>query len=83
MRRAAIIGLLLGAGHPPAASAEDALQPYQLVRSLQLVRTHRSGDHCRLAVAGQAARNGRHKASRGRAEDFKDPKNFRALLVLA
>ncbi|RVA44347.1 chemotaxis protein MotC, partial [Mesorhizobium sp. M7A.F.Ca.CA.004.09.1.2] len=43
MKRAAVtrrlIGLLLLAGgHPSAGFAQDALQPYQLVRSLQLIQ---------------------------------------------
>jgi len=82
VRRAAIIGLLLGAGHPPAASAEDALQPYQLVRSLQLVQDRiAAGDHAALPMQAKLLEMADTRLRAADAEDFKDPKNFRALLV--
>ncbi|RWD46541.1 MAG: chemotaxis protein MotC, partial [Mesorhizobium sp.] len=41
--------LLLAAGSPDAAFAQDGLQPYQLVRSLQLIQDRiAGGDHAAL-----------------------------------
>ncbi|UVK40775.1 chemotaxis protein MotC [Mesorhizobium sp. AR10] len=85
MRPTAIIGraiglLLLTTG--PAAFAQDALQPYQLVRSLQLVQDSiASGDHAALPMQAKLLEMTDKRLRAADAEDFKDPKNFRALLV--
>ncbi|MES0071025.1 chemotaxis protein MotC [Mesorhizobium sp. M0058] len=87
MRRAAIIGravglLLLSAVHPPSAFAEDALQPYQLVRSLQLVQDRiAAGDHAALPMQAKLLEMADTRLRAADADDFSDPKNFRALLV--
>lgn len=87
MRPAAIIGralglLLLSAGHAPAAFAQDALQPYQLVRSLQLVQDRiASGDHAALPMQAKLLEMADARLRAADADDFKDPKNLRALLV--
>ena len=87
MRRSAIIGrvvglLLLGAAYPVAASAEDGLQPYQLVRSLQLVQDRiASGDHAALPMQAKLLEMADTRLRAADADDFSDPKNFRALLV--
>jgi chemotaxis protein MotC len=85
MRRAVIIGpaiaLSLLAG-PPPASAQDALQPYQLVRSLQLVQDRiAAGDHAALPMQAKLLEMTDARLRAASPEDFKDPKNFRALLV--
>ncbi|MEP6563799.1 MAG: chemotaxis protein MotC [Mesorhizobium sp.] len=83
MRPTAIIGLLLlTVGHAPAAFAQDALQPYQLVRSLQLVQDRiASGDHAALPMQAKLLEMADARLRAADADDFKDPKNFRALLV--
>ncbi|MFD2058171.1 chemotaxis protein MotC [Mesorhizobium calcicola] len=87
MRRAAVtsrlIGLLLLAGgHPSACFAQDALQPYQLVRSLQLIQDRiAAGDHAALPMQAKLLEMADARLRTADAEDFKDPKNFRALLV--
>ncbi|TIS57203.1 chemotaxis protein MotC [Mesorhizobium sp.] len=83
MRRATVIGLLLlTAGHPSAGSAQDALQPYQLVRSLQLVQDRiASGDHAALPMQAKLLEMADARFRAASSQDFKEPKNFRALLV--
>ncbi|UCI09218.1 chemotaxis protein MotC [Mesorhizobium sp. B1-1-8] len=87
MRGKAAIGravglLLLAAGPPSAAFAQDALQPYQLVRSLQLIQDRiAGGDHAALPMQAKLLEMTDARLRAADAEDFKDPKNFRALLV--
>ncbi|TPI60243.1 MULTISPECIES: chemotaxis protein MotC [unclassified Mesorhizobium] len=87
MRARTVIGgaialLLLGAGSSPAAFAQDALQPYQLVRSLQLVQDRiAGGDHAALPMQAKLLEMIDARMRDANAEDFKEPKNFRALLV--
>jgi len=87
MRGAGIIGraiglLLLTAGLPSTGLAEDALQPYQLVRSLQLVQDRiAAGDHAALPMQAKLLEMTDTRLRTATAEEFKDPKNFRALLV--
>lgn len=75
--------LLLAAGSPAAAFAQDdGLQPYQLVRSLQLIQDRiAGGDHAALPMQAKLLEITDAKLRAADAEDFKDPKNFRALLV--
>ncbi|RAZ78324.1 chemotaxis protein MotC [Mesorhizobium atlanticum] len=78
----AIALLLLAAGSPPAAFAQDALQPYQLVRSLQLIQDRiAGGDHAALPMQAKLLEMIDARMRDANAEDFKEPKNFRALLV--
>ncbi|TGS18962.1 chemotaxis protein MotC [Mesorhizobium sp. M2E.F.Ca.ET.209.01.1.1] len=78
----AIALLLLAAGSPPAALAQDALQPYQLVRSLQLIQDRiAGGDHAALPMQAKLLEMIDARMRDANAEDFKEPKNFRALLV--
>ncbi|TIR26817.1 MAG: chemotaxis protein MotC [Mesorhizobium sp.] len=78
----AIALLLIAAGSPPAASAQDALQPYQLVRSLQLIQDRiAGGDHAALPMQAKLLEMIDARMRDANAEDFKEPKNFRALLV--
>ena len=74
--------LLLAAGPPSAAFAQDALQPYQLVRSLQLIQDRiAGGDHAALPMQAKLLEMIDARMRDANAEDFKEPKNFRALLV--
>ncbi|MBZ9977726.1 chemotaxis protein MotC [Mesorhizobium sp. BR-1-1-10] len=87
MKRAALtsrmIGLLLLATACPSAGlAQDTLQPYQLVRSLQLVQDRiAAGDHAAMPMQAKLLEMTDARLRAADAEDFKDPKNFRALLV--
>ncbi|MDX8477624.1 chemotaxis protein MotC [Mesorhizobium sp. VK24D] len=88
MRGRTVIGravglLLLAAGSPAAAFAQDdGLQPYQLVRSLQLIQDRiAGGDHAALPMQAKLLEMTDARLRTADAEDFKDPKNFRALLV--
>ncbi|OHV83136.1 chemotaxis protein MotC [Mesorhizobium sp. ORS 3428] len=76
------VGLLLLTATSPAAFAEDGLQPYQLVRSLQLIQDRiAGGDHAALPMQAKLLEMTDARLRAADAEDFKDPKNFRALLV--
>ena len=87
MRRATVISrsiglLLLAGGYPSAGFAQDTLQPYQLVRSLQLIQDRiAAGDHAALPMQAKLLEMTDARLRTADAEDFKDPKNFRALLV--
>ncbi|RRI07896.1 chemotaxis protein MotC [Mesorhizobium tamadayense] len=88
MRGRTVIGravglLLLAAGSPVAAFAQDdGLQPYQLVRSLQLIQDRiAGGDHAALPMQAKLLEMTDARLRAADAEDFKEPKNFRALLV--
>lgn len=87
MKGGSVIGgamalLLLAAGSPPAAFAQDTLQPYQLVRSLQLIQDRiAGGDHAALPMQAKLLEMIDARMRDANAEDFKEPKNFRALLV--
>ncbi|TPM52509.1 chemotaxis protein MotC [Mesorhizobium sp. B2-2-3] len=86
MRRAVftsrLMGLLLLAGQPTAALAQDSLQPYQLVRSLQLIQDRIAvGDHAALPMQSKLLEMIDTRLREADKDDFKDPKNFRALLV--
>ena len=86
MRRATVIGraiaLLLLTAAPPKAFAQEALQPYQLVRSLQLIQDRiAAGDHAALPMQAKLLEMVDARLRDADAEDFKEPKNFRALLV--
>lgn len=87
MKGATVIGraiglLLLGAGPPSPGFAQEALQPYQLVRSLQLVQDRiATGDQAALPMQAKLLEMTDARLRAADAEDFKEPKNFRALLV--
>lgn len=88
MKRAALTGrmmallLLLATASPSAGLAQDALQPYQLVRSLQLVQDRiAAGDHAAMPMQAKLLEMTDARLRAADAEDFKDAKNFRALLV--
>jgi chemotaxis protein MotC len=78
----AIALLWLAAASPSAAFAQDTLQPYQLVRSLQLIQDRiAGGDHAALPMQAKLLEMIDARMRDANAEDFKEPKNFRALLV--
>ncbi|MDR7034691.1 chemotaxis protein MotC [Mesorhizobium sp. BE184] len=87
MRRAVrlcvTIGIALGgAGLATASHAAEPLQPYQLVRSLQLVQDKiAAGDHAALPMQGKLLELIDARMRSASPQDFADPKNFRALLV--
>lgn len=87
MRRAAqlrrLTGLALLATMLPSVSmAGEALQPYQLVRSLQLVQDRiASGDHAALPMQGKLLEMVDARLRTASPDVFKEPRNFRALLV--
>jgi chemotaxis protein MotC len=73
---------MAAAGIGQAARAEEPLQPYQLVRSLQLVQDRiAAGDHAALPMQAKLLEiiDARLRGAGG--DDFKDARNFRALLV--
>ncbi|TPI31671.1 chemotaxis protein MotC [Mesorhizobium sp. B3-2-1] len=88
MKRAALTSrltgllLLLAAAYPSAGLAQDTLQPYQLVRSLQLVQDRiAAGDHAAMPMQAKLLEMTDARLRAADADDFKDPRNFRALLV--
>ncbi|HEV2507081.1 MAG TPA: chemotaxis protein MotC [Mesorhizobium sp.] len=82
-RAARILGLtLLGLGVATSALAQDPLQPYQMVRSLQLVQDRlASGDHAALPMQNKLLEMADARFRASKPDDFKEPKNLRALLV--
>lgn len=86
MIRAARIGTvglaLLMLGAADTAHAQDPLQPYQMVRSLQLVQDRlASGDHAALPMQNKLLEMVDARFRAAGADDFKEQKNLRALLV--
>jgi chemotaxis protein MotC len=82
-RAARILGFaLLGLGVTTPALAQDPLQPYQMVRSLQLVQDRlASGDHAALPMQNKLLEMADARFRASKPDDFKEPKNLRALLV--
>ncbi len=82
-RAARILGLtLLGLGVTTSALAQDPLQPYQMVRSLQLVQDRlASGDHAALPMQNKLLEMADARFRASKPDDFKEPRNLRALLV--
>lgn len=64
------------------ANGQEALEPYQLVRSLQLVQDRiASGDHAALPMQGKLLEITDQRLRNADTQNFKDAKNFHALLV--
>lgn len=82
-RAARILGsALLGLGVTTSALAQDPLQPYQMVRSLQLVQDRlASGDHAALPMQNKLLEMADARFRASKPDDFKEPRNLRALLV--
>ena len=87
MRRTGKLGVALGvaiytSALAGAGMAADRLEPYQLVRSLQLVQDRiASGDHAALPMQGKLLEMVDARLRVATQDDFKAAKNFRALLV--
>ncbi|MBT1158777.1 chemotaxis protein MotC [Aminobacter anthyllidis] len=82
---AALIALLV-AGVPGRATASEApaLEPYQLVRCLQLLQDRiASGDQASLPLQRRLLEMTDERMRTADVAAFKDPKNFRALLIYA
>lgn len=64
------------------ANGQEGLQPYQLVRSLQLVQDRiASGDHAALPMQGKLLEITDQRLRNADIQEFKNTKNFHALLV--
>lgn len=84
MKRLAAIGLAIGllAAGAPVARAQEALQPYQFVRSLQLIQDRiATGDQAAMPMQAKLLELVDARLRDAGADDFKDARNFRALLV--
>jgi chemotaxis protein MotC len=85
MKAAARLGAALAAiagGVATSGHAEGALEPYQMVRSLQLVQDRiAAGDHAAMPMQAKLLAMIDARLRAGGADDLKDPKNLRALLV--
>lgn len=88
MRRPArwsgLIGLpvLAAMASPCLSLAGEPLQPYQLVRSLQLVQDRiAAGDHAALPMQAKLLEMTDARLRAASADIFAEPRNFRALLV--
>lgn len=63
---------------------ETQLEPYQMVRSLQLVQDRiASGDHAALPMQRKLLEMIDQRFSRANSEDFADERNYQAMLVYA
>ncbi|MGB5799346.1 MAG: chemotaxis protein MotC, partial [Mesorhizobium sp.] len=85
MRRKTLLcglaALVLVAVATPGRAAET-LQPYQMVRSLQLVQDRiAAGDHAALPMQAKLLEMIDARLRSATPETFGEPKNFRALLV--
>ncbi|MCV0393760.1 MAG: chemotaxis protein MotC [Rhizobiaceae bacterium] len=81
MKRTACAILLVGALLTPAG-AVSALQPFQMVRSLQLVQDRiASGDHAALPMQNKLLSMIDERMKETTALEFADDRNFEALLV--
>jgi chemotaxis protein MotC len=82
-----VVGLALAAGLPPAtAHAADGsgLQPFQMVRSLQLVQDRiASGGHAALPMQRKLLDMIDAKLREGDSKELGEPRNYRAMLVYA
>lgn len=77
------VGLAVSAMAWPCQShAAEPLQPYQLVRSLQLVQDRiASGDHAALPMQAKLLEMVDERLRTTSPDAFKEPRNFRALMV--
>lgn len=81
----ALIALAAGlAWAQPAPAQENGLQPYQMVRSLQLVQDRiAGGDHAALPMQKKLLEMIDERLRRAGDEEFADRRNFHALMVYA
>lgn len=75
----AVCGALSG-----AAAASSALQPFQMIRSLQLVQDRiANGDHAALPMQRKLLEMIDERMRNATADDLAEPRNFSALLIYA
>lgn len=80
VRRLVVVGALVALTAP--AGAAEPLQPFQMVRSLQLVQDRiAAGDHAALPMQKKLLEMIDQRFRDASAEDFQDKRNFRAVLV--
>lgn len=80
VRRLVVAGALVASAAP--AGAAEALQPFQMVRSLQLVQDRiAAGDHAALPMQKKLLEMIDQRFRSATAEDFQDKRNYRAVLV--
>ncbi|NGN44228.1 chemotaxis protein MotC [Mesorhizobium sp. CGMCC 1.15528] len=78
------MALLAAAALPVSARAETQLQPFQMVRSLQLVQDRiASGDHAALPMQRKLLEMIDDRLRKTGQDGFDDPRNYRAMLVYA
>ncbi|MEI5681227.1 MULTISPECIES: chemotaxis protein MotC [unclassified Mesorhizobium] len=78
------MALLAAAALPVSARAETQLQPFQMVRSLQLVQDRiASGDHAALPMQRKLLEMIDERLRKTGQDGFDDPRNYRAMLVYA
>jgi chemotaxis protein MotC len=78
------IALALTGALGGAAAASSALQPFQMIRSLQLVQDRiANGDHAALPMQRKLLEMIDTRMRNAAAEDFAEPRNLSALLVYA
>lgn len=69
---------------PALAGQDEALAPYQMVRSLQLVQDRiAAGDHAALPMQRKLLEMIDARISTADRDEFADPRNFRSLLIYA
>jgi len=83
MLRSAATALAIALSLPASAPASE-LQPYQMVRSLQLVQDRLAdGDHAALPMQRKLLEMIDGRMLRAEPAEFEDARNFRALLIYA
>src|SRR5690606_37185702 len=87
MERTAIapaIAIAAGLLSAPAAAATVQLEPFQMVRSLQLVQDRiADGEHAAVAMQRKILELIDERLRASKPEDFADGRNFRALMIYA
>ena len=82
--RARAASVLLSACLPLAARAADDIEPYKMVRSLQIVQDQiANGDHASLPMQQKLLELTDARFRSAGSEEFDDPRNLSALLVWA
>ena len=84
-RRPALLALAsLGLAGPALADGDGELEPYQMVRSLQLVQDRiASGDDAALPMQRKLLEMIDQRLRRAGSHDFVDQRNYQAMLVYA
>lgn len=84
MLRAVLAALVLGTASAPAAGQGAAMEPFKMVRSLQLVQDRLArGDHAALPMQRKLLELTDERFRTVTKEEFTDRRNFTALMVYA